>query len=414
MRITFIAPPFAGHFNPLLILAIAARDAGYLVDFITGPRKFPVLEASGIKPAPLHSVGFHTLESIANTHTAVRSNPLKLIEQLKQNLRFLPSVRDELVQLWKSYPPDMVVADSVAIVLGPICESLKIPWISTCASPATIDVWRGTPSYCGGWSPLGNPFGRMRDAAGRAAIHTFKRTMAAVFRKEFAALGVDRVYRSDRSEVIYSPQALLGFGISELEFERDWPAAFQMIGPLFVAPEQESANILPPKRPRVLVSHGTHLVWAKKTLVEEVVALSKKLPHVHFVVSLGEPENAGQPGEQRTDRVSVHPFVSYGDSLGEFDAMIHHAGTGVVYAAIRAGLPSLVIPRDYDQFDYAARVVHHKLGLRVKSLPDSAESLERLLDSKHWPAVERFQRYARTYRPEATFLETVKCLSQSL
>ena len=414
MRITFIAPPFAGHLNPLLTLALAARNAGYEIDFITGPRKFAVLESKGIRPTALKSVGFHTLETIANTSAAVRSNPLRLIDQLRQNLRLLPSVRDELVQLWKANPPDMVVADSVAIVLGPICQGLKIPWISTCASPATIDTWSGTPSYLGGWSPWPGPLGRMRDAVGRAAVHGFKRTIAAVFRKEFAALGVDRVYRDDHSEIIYSPQALLGFGISEIEFERDWPASFQMIGPLFVGPEQPAANILPQGRPRVLVSHGTHLVWAKKTLVEEVVALSRSIPKVHFVVSLGEPERAGEPGEQHTDRVSVHPFVSYGDSLSEFDAMIHHAGTGVVYAAVKAGIPSLVIPRDYDQFDYAARVLHHKLGLQVKRLPDAAESLERLLDRNQWPAVERFQRYARAYEPEKAFLATVKRLSHSL
>jgi UDP:flavonoid glycosyltransferase YjiC (YdhE family) len=414
MRITFIAPPFAGHFNPLLILAKAARAVGHEIDFITGPRKFPMLEANGIRPTPLRSVGFQTLEAIANTHNAVRSNPLKLLKQLEQNLQLLPSVRDELVQLWKANPPDMVVADSVAIVLGPICESLQLPWISTCASPATIDIWRGTPSYLGGWSPWPGPIGTMRDAIGRAAVHTFKRAIAAMFRKEFAALGIDRVYRRDGSEVIYSPQALLGIGIQELEFDRDWPAAFQMMGPLSLAPEQPRANILPQSRPRVLVSHGTHLLWVKKALVEGVVALSRKLPHVEFVVSLGEPERAGEPGQQRAPRVTMHPFVSYGKSLAEFDAMIHHAGTGVVYAAIQAGLPSLVIPRDYDQFDYAARVVHHKLGLRVKSLPDAAGELERILDRKQWPALERFQQYANAYQPERIFLDAVKRVSHSL
>jgi UDP:flavonoid glycosyltransferase YjiC (YdhE family) len=411
MRITFVAPPFAGHLNPLIILARAARDAGHDVECITGPRKFPALLANGIRPIELSSVGFQTLETIANTDSPVRSNPLRLVAQLRQSLSVLPSVRNEMLQLWRANPPGMIVGDSIAMTLGPICEELKIPWISTCASPATIDTWHGTPSYLGGWMPGSGPFERVRDAMGRAGVHIFKRSIAALFRREFAALGIHHVYRDDGSEVIYSPQALLGFGMLELEYERDWPPAFQMIGPVVVGPEQPHANIIPQSRPRILVSHGTHLLWAKKTLVEEVVALSKALPNAHFVVSLGDSEGAGQPGEQVTDRVSVHPFVSYGNSLGEFDAMIHHAGTGVACAAILGGVPSLVIPRDYDQFDYAARVVHHKLGLRVKSLQGSAESLERLLDRKQWPAVERFQRYARAYEPEKAFLDTVKRLS---
>jgi UDP:flavonoid glycosyltransferase YjiC (YdhE family) len=108
--------------------------------------------------------------------------------------------------------------------------------------------------------------------------------------------------------------------------------------------------------------------------------------------------------------------VPYGPDLGSFDAMIHHAGSGVAYAAILAGVPSLVVPRDYDQFDYAARIAHHGLGVRIRSLAGkkAAESLERVLDRKQWPAVATFQQYAQAYTPVKTFLETVRRFSQPL
>ena len=67
----------------------------------------------------------------------------------------------------------------------------------------------------------------------------------------------------------------------------------------------------------------------------------------------------------------------------------------------------MAIPRDYDQFDYAARIVHHKLGLRGATIEGSAELLERLLDRQRWPALARFQQYARAYSPVARFLEVV-------
>jgi len=75
-------------------------------------------------------------------------------------------------------------------------------------------------------------------------------------------------------------------------------------------------------RPIVLVTHGTHLLWAKQALVSDVVAFSRSLPRAHFVVSLGQPERAGQPVEQVSDRVLVHPFVPYGPHADKFDAMI--------------------------------------------------------------------------------------------
>ena len=445
MRLTFVSPPFAGHFNPLLVLAKAARDAGHEIEFITGPRKHPILDASGIAAPHLNSIGPETLEAIANTKDPVGSNPFKLLAQFRDNLRLLPSIGAELEQRWRQERPDIVIADSVAPIAGLVCERLKIPWITTIATPFSIETRSGTPSYCGGWTP-GN---KLRDAAGRAAIRTFKQFVAFLFRDEFNALGLSSVYRPDGSEAIYSPRAILGFGLNELEFERDWPAQFEMIGPLIDAPE-----IAPPlpahTRQRVLVSHGTHLLWAKRTLVDEVIELSKLLPDVDFVISLGQGpgSNGGASSSEATahsavgtghsprrasfslrgasaplldenipasrttsesplypaERVTILPFVSY--SFDAFDAVIHHGGAGVTYAAILARLPSLVVPRDYDQFDYAARIVFHKLGLRSPSITDPV-SLRHLLNRDAWPELDRFQQYARAYRPAQSFMNTM-------
>lgn len=413
MRIAFVSPPFAGHFNPLFGLAQAALEAGYQVDFITGPRKLPIIEARGIRPVALRSIGAEALEAIANTAKPVGSNPMRLLAQFRENLQVMPAIHDELLEIWRADPPALVVADSVAAVVGPVCERLGVPWITTIATPFSIETRSGTPSYCGGWRPLPGAFGALRDALGRATIHAFKRGMGRLFCRELQALGLGRLYRDDGSEVIYSPHAILGFGVSELEFERDWPAAFQMIGPMIEAPESSPPLVLPESKPCVLVTHGTHLMWAKQTLVRDVIALSDALPRVHFVVSLGEPERAEQTGEQVASRVRVEPFVDYARNLGRFDGIIHHGGAGVTYAAILAGIPSLVVPRDYDQFDFAARIEHHRLGLRAHSLSakTAAECLERLLDCKQWTAIAHFQKCARAYTPKATFLDTLKRLA---
>ena len=401
MRLTFVAPPFAGHFNPLLVLAKAARDEGHTIEFITGPRKQAVLESAGIDAPLLNSIGPDTLEAIANTKDPVGSNPIKLLRQFRENLRLLPEIGAELETRWANQRPDVVIADSVAPIAGLVCERLKIPWITTIATPLSIETRTGTPSYCGGWTP-GNA---KRDALGRAAIRAFKHSVGFLFKTEFAALGLHGVYRADGSESIYSPHAILGFGIDELEFPRDWPPQFEMIGPVIEAPESAPANPAT-RRPRVIVTHGTHLPWIKRRLVDEVVELSRKLPHVEFVISLGQPDRIGDAPQEPTESVTVVPFVGY--DFQNYDAIIHHGGAGVAYAAILAGLPSLVIPRDYDQFDYAARIVHHKLGLRHNSIADSAETLTRLLDRVQWPALQQFQQHARAYSPAARFLEVLR------
>ena len=127
MRIAFVAPPFAGHLYPLIPLARAARQAGYSVVFVTGERKQPVLRQHGLAATALPGLSGDRLESIANWPRRVGSNPAVLLAQFRQNLRMLPVIREELAREWRRETPDLVVADSVAVVAGPVCDEMGIP-----------------------------------------------------------------------------------------------------------------------------------------------------------------------------------------------------------------------------------------------------------------------------------------------
>lgn len=401
-RITFVAPPFAGHLNPLLVLAVAARDAGYDATVITGERKLAAVRELGLRARGLKAIGAESLEAIANSPSKVGSNPFLLLRQFRENLALLPLIRAELMEIWKEEKPDLVVADSVAPVGGLVCDALGIPWITTIATPFAIENSRGVPAYCGGWRPGG---WAGRDALGRLAIRSFKRAVAWYFRREFALLGDGFPYRKDGSERIYSHRAILGFGLTELEFERDWPACFQMIGPVMDCPDDGPELKFPAGFKRVLISVGTHLLWAKRTLVGDVVRLAREFPDVHFTISMG-----GGPGDplRLAETVTVYPFVPYARDLDKFDAILHHGGAGVVYAAIFCGVPSVVVPHDYDQFDYAARVEHFGLGLRAKSIVGAGPALRRVLDRDAWPELDRMRECARRYAPGERFLEVVR------
>jgi UDP:flavonoid glycosyltransferase YjiC (YdhE family) len=402
-RIVFVTPPFAGHLNPLLVLAGAAQGAGYDVAVITGERKLAAVRGAGLRAVGLRSIGGDSLERIANSATRVGGDPRLLLGQMRENLAMLPAIRDELREMWRAERPDLVVADSVAPVGGLVCDELGIPWITTIATPFAIENRSGVPAYCGGW----RPGFAARDAVGRWFIHSFKRAVAWYFRREFALLGGVFPYRADGSERIYSARAILGFGIRELEFPRDWPGCFEMLGPVMDCPEEGALLEFPVGLRRVLVSVGTHLLWAKRTLVEDVVALAREFAGVEFVVSMGgEGEGVGRVCEG----VTVYPFVPYARDLGRFDAVIHHGGAGVTYAAILCGVPAVVVPHDYDQFDYAARVEFYGCGVRARSVRGAGGALRAVLEKKAWPELERMREAALTYRPGERFLELVRGL----
>ncbi len=182
MRIAFVAPPFAGHLYPMLPLVRAARGAGHAVEVTTGVRKRVVLAANGFEVRVIASAGVDRLEAIANTTAKVGSHPLRLLAQLRENVALMPAVKQELVDAWRATRPDLVVADSVAVVAGLAAVELGIPWITTIATPFAIENRRGVPAYCGGWAPRANAWGRARDAAGRFAVHAFKRSVGWWFR----------------------------------------------------------------------------------------------------------------------------------------------------------------------------------------------------------------------------------------
>ena len=409
-RIACVAPPFAGHVNPMLDMADAAAQAGYQATVITGVAKLPVIAALGLRGIVLPCLGGDRLERIADTERQVGGNPLRLLAQLRAALDLMVTARDELLALWRVEPPDLVVADSVAVAAGLAAEALGLPWITTIATPFALECRRGVPSYVGGWSEGAGTFHRLRDAAGRRLIRGVKRGLGFGVRRSLARLGAG-VYRADGSESAYSPTAILGFGMLELEFDRDWPAAFRMIGPSFRNFEPMAPPVLPAGRPRVLVTLGTHLPWAKAALAEDLRWLAGQRPDVSFVGSLGNSQESG--GERAlAPNAELHPFLPYTAVLPSFDAVIHHGGAGITYAAITAGKPAVAVPHDYDQFDFAARIVAKGAGLRVARLrsPATLAAIDRVLAPEGFPALAGLAAAAARYQPRARFVAEVSRL----
>jgi UDP:flavonoid glycosyltransferase YjiC (YdhE family) len=61
-------------------------------------------------------------------------------------------------------------------------------------------------------------------------------------------------------------------------------------------------------------------------------------------------------------------------------AVVHHGGAGTTAAALRAGVPSIIMPVDFDQFGWAQRVEDLGVGLRGDKLEKlTAENLAKLI-----------------------------------
>lgn len=380
MRVLLAAPPFAGHLHPVLELASGLQERGHDIVVATGARQTELIQGLGLAVVPLIPDDPDVFDRIADTGRRVGSNPARLTRQLRANLALFPRARAELDAIVRRERPDAVVADFTAPVAGLVARDHGVAWVTLMPSPCALETRTATPSYVGGWAPPRTAAGRLRDAAGRRAVRTAKLGMQRVLAPDFRRAGV-RVYRADGSESAYSPQAILGLGMSELELPRDWPECFSMIGPLTRTPVRIPRIDLPPRaagRPRVLVTLGTHLGWAKRDLLDQARALRRRVPELDVVVGLGDAGAADGGVRVVEPGLAVVGYVDYDDVLPQIDAVVHHAGTGVLYSAIRAGAPALAVPHDFDQFDYATRLEVAGAGLATRAGLGTARAAARL------------------------------------
>ena len=286
MRVLFVAPPFAGHLDRLVPLMQAAQGAGHAVKVLTGHARLPFLRAQGIEAAAPPSLPMGALEHVAEGFGRLHGRPLAGHAQLRANLELVGPLIEDLCHEIRGWRADVLVADSVALMAGPAATRTGIPWITMLASPLSLYTARGTPAFCGGWSPPQGWPGRTRDALGRLGHRALREAVFALVRRQLPA-ELRRPFRADGTEAIYSPSAILGLGMTELEFPRAWPPAFEMIGPLASAPSMDPPPSLLPARRRIFATLGTHLPWARERWHAGLENLARARPDWLIVASEG-------------------------------------------------------------------------------------------------------------------------------
>lgn len=366
MQIDFVSPPFAGHLFPQLELAAGLQRRGIgKITVCTAETARRAVELSGLAIHRLLAGREREVFAIADTPQRVGANPLRLLRQFRGCLALLGDLQAELRARWETGRPDLVIVDMTLPVAGWLARSMGIAWWTSLPTICVLETGDGAPSYVGGWRPWPGLGGRIRDAAGRALVSTFKRLVFRAFRRPLAALGGRGVYRPDGSEDVYSPDTILGLGVREFEFPRRWPEQLLFVGPCTASPPFPHVGpSFREDRPHVLVSLGTHVAWAKPRARELFREVARRMPGVEIHFSNGIPGGNRTSSEGNFHEFDYLPYDLY---ASRYRAAVVHGGTGLTYAFLKRGVPLLVWPQDYDQFDHAARIVEGGWGLRLRT-----------------------------------------------
>lgn len=409
--VDLVSTPYAGHLHPILGIARELAGRGVPVRVITASFGADDVRAAGFEPHLIGVGAESEILQIANTGAPIRSNPVRLAQQLRRQLAVADAVRGELARLYAEAPPALALVDSVMPFAGVLAQQHGARWWTVGTSPCAIEAVDGPPAYVAGLRP-GGRLADARDAVLRRQVRLFKQAMFGLNRPVARRMGVSGVYRADGSESVYSDDRVFALGLADFEFAHRFRGPVELVGPVRFTPPRDvdpGAELLTGLEqrpgPRVLVTLGTHIPHAKAAMAEQVERAAAALPHVSFVFTGGAA--AGQPEQPRANLLRV-PWLSY-DRLGLFDLVVHHGGSGVVGAVMRAGLPAIVHPVDYDQFDMAARLEVAGLAREVRAMaaiPRAvADELQR--PSTDPAAIRRFQQLAHDHRGEVAIADAV-------
>ena len=403
-RIELLAPPFAGHLHPILAIGRALRDIAD-IEVISTEAAQPRIRAAGLAGSAVVPGADAALKAIVDPPHAVGAHPLRLHAQFQRSLELLDAFGKALDSRYSHTRPDLVIADFTLPVAGAAAQRRGIPWWTSHPSPCVIEAPGGPPAYLGGWMPGIGALGRSRDALAAKAVRGFKWGVHRLHRRRLATLGFPSLYREDGSEAAYSPECILGLGLRELEFEREWPAALRFVGPMLWSPPDIGAPPPHDDAINVLATLGTHLGWAKQRMGEQLEAVAQALPAIRLHFSDGRLDAGADAAHRALQR---HAWVDYPSWVPRMRAVLHHGGAGVMWECLRAGVPALVLPNDYDQFDHAARLQAAGVALRLRHAREIEPALRRLLDGDHALRPDRFVEALRPGQAEARVVALVR------
>lgn len=418
IKIDIVSVPFSGHLLPLLTLVYPLRsDKRYQIRVFTGEEKLEFVKNLGFEAVALLKDKPEVLGRIADS--SAKNDIWGMMRQFKESTSLLPEIIEDLKQEWQKNRPDIVLADFVSVPGGMAARELGIPWITTIPSPFAIESRFTTPSYLGGWKPHSGWLYKIRDAAGRLAVNYTKKLIFSMFRNNLGKYRDYKIYDEKGYERIYSPHSILGLGMKEMEFREDFPPQFRWAGYHCLSFEEVQTWQKPRENTatkRVLITCGSHLPWAKKELVKMAKELAEDYPEFQFLVSFGMRKYKDKAPKRVQDNIWIYPYLPYHQVLPEVDYVIHHGGAGILYNCIEYAKPSLIIPRDYDQFDYAVRAELFGVAKVCKKGRPKAirQAFRHLVNDPEPLALLRMQRAWQRYRPTEVLLEEIhRLLEQS-
>jgi sterol 3beta-glucosyltransferase len=363
MRITFLTVGSRGDVQPLLAFALGLAEAGHEVRFAAFPKFEAMVSAAGLPFAPLaEGRTRRSRDGGAGASPARARRGRSVAVGFLQDRRSV--ARERLTDaLAACEDAEAIVAVELAMLLAwQVAEHLELPLVRARLSPPPPIAGRPLARVLrqAGWLGL-RPWletGRREAGLGRLPLREPLGQLDARRTLELYAFSSVVVPNPARS----GPWThITGFWFFDGALDPEPPAELREFLDAGSAPVCVGFGAMADEDPAAISA----------LVLDALVRAGQRGVLVGGLAGDGEPA--------RSSRALAVDAVSHSWLLERCAAAVHHGGAGTTAAALRAGVPSVIVPHMIDQHGWGRRV--HALGAGPPPLARRRLSAERLAEA---------------------------------
>jgi MGT family glycosyltransferase len=395
-RVLFACWPFEGHVFPQISIARALRDRGDTVAFYTGAGAAATIRSEGFELFGFEQVGPEWLrvqereQSIGGRRQSKRVQRQAFQDWLVETI---PGQVADLRRVFEHWQPDVVITDMS--MWGPILilsETTRIPVAISSTMMGPFIAGRDVPPTGLGLPPPRDARTSALSFGVRGIIELLSRGVRNRVDAMRATYGLEPMGCSVNEFTRRLPLYLV-MGIPELDYgRRDIPPNVRYVGACsWHPPEPPGADDwldrVPTGRPWVHVTEGTS--HYQDPFVLRAASTGLAGTGVEVILTTGRQRDPAAMGLGRlAPNVHAARWVSHGEMMSRFSAVVTTGGPATIMAALREGVPLVVVPTTWDKPDNARRVEDAGVGVRIPPRHCTPERLraatERVLSDRSY------------------------------
>jgi rhamnosyltransferase subunit B len=367
----------AGDVHPFIALGMELKARGHRVTILTNPIFQEIIEAQGLGFLPVGTAE-EANTAFANPELWHLRKGFKVIAQV-----IVPAIADVFSLIERHADASTVVAfSSLAFGARLAQEKLGVPSASVHLQPSVIRTFADQGMMGNIRLSASRPLWFKRGLFRLIDALILDRRLKTPLNDLRARLGmrpVDRVMH----RWMHSPQLVIAFFPEWFAAPQpDWPANTHAVGfPLWdadgeAAPLADAEEFLAAGQAPIVFTPGSAGSTMQRFFRESVKAAQHLGLRAMLVTNYPEQVPAILPPSIR-----VFGYLPFSQVLPRAALLVYHGGVGTLAQGIKAGIPHLVVPHGYDQFDSGWRIEQLGLGSSIPETRYRAGGVVRAVES---------------------------------